>query len=240
MLVNTDSDAQFQRYLDRVERALYPEMAGVLATGIRLQVNRNAVQATDYIDARGGALLLRTYRRVYRDQYRAVSHQLREATKADTVSDFLMEQSRFLVGEAFREIRNISESQRKQIAKIVLDMTAEGKSSEKIAREISRQAPEISRPRAATIARTETHNAAIAAVDATLAYKGVTPKTKTWWSAQDTRVRPTHQEAHGQTVPYNQAFTVGGASMMLPGDASHGAGPEEIINCRCAVMFDAN
>jgi len=239
MLVNTDSDAQFQRYLDRVERALYPELAGVLSTGIRLQVNRNAVQAEDYINERGGALLLRTYRRVYRDQYRAVGQQLRDTTKADTVSDFLMEQSRFLVGEAGRQIRNISESQRKQISDIVLNMAAEGKSSEAIAREISRQAPDIARPRAATIARTETHNSAVAAVDATLVYKGITPKSKTWWSAQDTRVRPTHQEAHGQQVPYNQAFKVGGASMMLPGDSSMGAGPEEIINCRCAVMFDA-
>jgi len=238
MLVNVETDAHFQAYLDRVERALYPEMAGVLATGIRLQVNRNGVQATDYIDARGGALLLRTYRRIYRDQYGATSRQIREAAKAANITDFMMEQSRYLVGKAGQQIRNISESQREQIARIVLDMTAEGASTQKIAREISRQAPNIARPRAATIARTETHNAALAAIDATLQYKGVKPTRKTWMSAQDTRVRPTHKEANGQTVPYEEPFTVGGASMFLPGDDSMGAGPEEIINCRCAVTFE--
>jgi uncharacterized protein with gpF-like domain len=51
-------------------------------------------------------------------------------------------------------------------------------------------------------------------------------------------VRESHADAHGQTVPYDQPFEVGGAAMMRPGDDSLGAGPEGIINCRCAALFN--
>jgi hypothetical protein len=56
MLVNVRSDARFQHYLDVTEQALYVEMAGVLTAAIRLQVNRNSVQAGDYLTKRGGPL----------------------------------------------------------------------------------------------------------------------------------------------------------------------------------------
>jgi uncharacterized protein with gpF-like domain len=63
-------------------------------------------------------------------------------------------------------------------------------------------------------------------------------RTKTWWSAVDKRVRDSHKEAHCRTVPYDHPFTVGESVMMRPGDASLGAGPEEIVNCRCSVLFN--
>lgn len=31
---------------------------------------------------------------------------------------------------------------------------------------------------------------------------------------------------------------VGDSRMMRPGDSSLGAGPEEIINCRCSVLYN--
>lgn len=60
--------------------------------------------------------------------------------------------------------------------------------------------------------------------------------SRTWTSAGDSRVRPSHQEADGQTVPMDQSFTVGGFPLAYPGDPS---GPhDEVVNCRCVEIFN--
>lgn len=59
--------------------------------------------------------------------------------------------------------------------------------------------------------------------------------TKTWLSAEDERVRETHMEADGQTVPIDEPFDVGGESAMYPGDPS--LSWEEAANCRCTLIY---
>lgn len=54
---------------------------------------------------------------------------------------------------------------------------------------------------------------------------------KTWRTMLDERVRPTHQDAEGQTVNAAMPFEVGGAFLRFPGDTSLGAPLKEIINC---------
>lgn len=54
---------------------------------------------------------------------------------------------------------------------------------------------------------------------------------KVWNSLLDGLERDTHREADAQERPVDLAFSVGGASLMYPGDSN---GPlREIINCRC-------
>jgi hypothetical protein len=58
------------------------------------------------------------------------------------------------------------------------------------------------------------------------------------WIAQfptDGRTRPTHLEAHGQTVPLREEFTVGESKLTRPGDPDGAA--DEVINCRCSVTY---
>lgn len=57
---------------------------------------------------------------------------------------------------------------------------------------------------------------------------------KVWLSSRDERVRLTHVDAHGQTVPLADRFTVGEALMERPGDPL--GPPEEVINCRCSLV----
>ena len=76
MLVDVSDDEQFQRYLDVTEQALYVEMAAAMQATIRLQVTRNSIQSTTYLTKRGGDLLNHYYRKIYRDQYNAVSDDL--------------------------------------------------------------------------------------------------------------------------------------------------------------------
>jgi len=60
---------------------------------------------------------------------------------------------------------------------------------------------------------------------------------KNWLTMRDRRVRHTHKEAEGQSRALNEAFNVGGARMMFPGDTSLGAPIREIANCRCSTQY---
>jgi hypothetical protein len=60
-------------------------------------------------------------------------------------------------------------------------------------------------------------------------------ETKTWATAGDSAVRPTHVAAEGQTVPVGQSFQVGGSSLSFPGDPGGALG--EVLNCRCTVVY---
>jgi hypothetical protein len=99
--------------------------------------------------------------------------------------------------------------------------------------------------RAETIASTETamsanaaqHEAYLQMLDRT----GRDPSlvTRQWRSAGDSRVRHTHQalnatEVTGMDAPFQSPS---GALMRFPGDASLGAGPAEVIGCRCICFY---
>ena len=68
---------------------------------------------------------------------------------------------------------------------------------------------------------------------------------KGWLAAKDGRTRGAevddpadHLHMDGQRVALNESFTdpKTGSKMMYPGDTSLGAGGEDIINCRCAII----
>ena len=60
---------------------------------------------------------------------------------------------------------------------------------------------------------------------------------KHWITMKDERVRRTHAEVDDVVIPIDEPFEVGGYKMMYPKDSSLGAGPEEIVNCRCTVEY---
>jgi SPP1 gp7 family putative phage head morphogenesis protein len=233
MLLDVTSDREFQNYLDVVEQRLHVRLAPILIAGIRLQGNRNHVRALDYINTRGRPVLALFYRHIYRDQFRAITAQV----ESKQLSNFMTEQLALLNIHAGAKITGISSTLVDTIANLILEMVRQGKDHKSIAREIAKLAPEIGKKRAATIARTEVHNASMAAVEAALKYKNIRIGSKTWVAIQDSRTRPSHSAVGGTTVPFDQPFNVGGAQMMRPGDTSLGAGAEEIVNCRCSVLY---
>lgn len=91
----------------------------------------------------------------------------------------------------------------------------------------------LSASNAARIARTEMHTAMTVGSDEAARSTGL-EMVKEWVAAEDGRTRPSHAEADGDEVPLDQPFSVGDASLMIPGDPSGPA--KEIINCRCAVF----
>lgn len=91
------------------------------------------------------------------------------------------------------------------------------------------------RYRSATIARTETHNAASYANQQTAQSMNIPDQQKQWVTTQDPRSRSTHLQANGQVVPLDEDFIVGGKPMKYPGDPRGGAG--NVINCRCVLIY---
>lgn len=66
--------------------------------------------------------------------------------------------------------------------------------------------------------------------------------TRKWRSAGDRRVRDTHmvlnaEEVTGMDLPFRSPS---GALMRFPGDGSLGAGPAELIGCRCICEYSFN
>ncbi|AZR23486.1 head morphogenesis protein [Xanthomonas vasicola] len=60
----------------------------------------------------------------------------------------------------------------------------------------------------------------------------------TWSDTGDKRTRHTHRAMNGQRRMFGEPFqSPSGALMNYPGDTSLGAGPEEIVGCRCTKQF---
>ncbi|MCI2243786.1 hypothetical protein L3067_04085 [Xanthomonas sp. PPL568] len=60
----------------------------------------------------------------------------------------------------------------------------------------------------------------------------------TWSATGDKRTRHSHAAMNGQRRTFGQPFqSPSGAQLMYPGDTSLGAGPEEIVGCRCTKQY---
>lgn len=91
------------------------------------------------------------------------------------------------------------------------------------------------RRQANAIARTQMVSASNAA-----SYKGASTfagpgDTKEWVATPDSRTRKDHKKAHGQVVPFDEPFVVGGERGMHPGDSSFS--PAQLVNCRCTFTW---
>ena len=58
-----------------------------------------------------------------------------------------------------------------------------------------------------------------------------------WHAIIDKATRDTHRDVNGVVLPIDTPFEVGDSLMMYPRDDSMGAGPEEIVNCRCSASY---
>jgi hypothetical protein len=139
----------------------------------------------------------------------------------------------FVRRHALRRANSINRSSEQRLRRILRDAIEDGTGTAETARLIDTV---IGSPvRARTIAMTETHTAASAAMDKQAEETGL-PLTREWGASDDRRTRPTHASADGQQRKMGEAFLVGGAQMQFPGDPS--APASEVINCRCVLLYD--
>lgn len=60
---------------------------------------------------------------------------------------------------------------------------------------------------------------------------------KKWLTEMDNKVRPTHMELEGKTIPINDLFVVGNSVMRYPHDYEMCQDMSEISNCRCVAVY---
>jgi hypothetical protein len=105
-----------------------------------------------------------------------------------------------------------------------------------------RYAERALRHRADVIARTESLNALRAGRDEgvrqAIEQGAASEAVKEWSASGDDRVREMHAEMDGVQVGIDEPFEMpNGDLMMYAGDSSLGAGPENVISCRCTISY---
>lgn len=142
---------------------------------------------------------------------------------------------KFLQKYAADRVVGISDTTRAQLKTVLVDAFEAGVSVQEVSSRIQEKFAEINAGRAMTIARTET----LSAVSAGQQEKREEVKKqfpdkklkKAWVSAQDEKVRDSHQELDGNVVDVDDEFK---ANLKYPRDPA--GAPEEVINCRCTTI----
>lgn len=186
-----------------------------------------------------------------RDEMQALSSDAQRDAAAEVVKAFGAEGISFDVEQAFTEPLLAAIGEQSSFAAdaelrgvyrdLIRQAAEEGWSIPRTAEEIVVKVDDIAAYRAVALARTDlvglanggsvhvaTITTAATAGDENVVYKR-------WLATDDELTRESHVEADGQTVPVDDNFTVGGASLRYPGDPF--APAEELWNCRCTVIF---
>lgn len=157
----------------------------------------------------------------------------RDTVQPTVIMDSVMHNWIRIIGT--EKITQITNTTQKDIRRIINQGVAQGLSEREIGRAIRDIAPTKSASRAQTIARTETHAASQAAAQASAEAVDL-QMVRVWVSAQGERTREDHAQADGQVRGMHEPFQVGGESLMFPGDP--GGSPEQVVNCRCCVVYE--
>lgn len=151
-------------------------------------------------------------------------------TKSDVYEREMREYLQTVGGQ---KITQISETTRSDIMRIITRRAEDDQGIDRIARALRDQIDVVSLARGRMISRTEVIPASNKAVDVGARQANIQLE-KEWITATDGREREWHNDADGQVVDMDAAFVVKGERLDFPGDTSHGASAENVINCRCA------
>lgn len=167
------------------------------------------------------------------------SDHLLPEVKLDTSEELNARVVKWAKKRAGTKVVDISKTTERRIRKVVTEGLDSGSSPAEIAREMADKVNGMTRARARTIARTEAHTAGMTgeymAMEETVVDLGL-EVNKVWVASEDDRTRDSHSAADGQTTGLNEPFLVGESELMYPGDPD--GPPEEVINCRCTVVYE--
>lgn len=188
-------------------------------------------------------LMSQHYRKTFRTVFASANEIHDRGTKEEEVFvmgqnvDFERLVASYYAGRTLA-LTGVSRRIANKVDRIIRDGRAENLTLAQISKNIADQVTPIARGRAATIARTETHNSAsfahhsyYVAAQTNLGMSVV----KQWVSTGDARTRSAHSVANGQQRPMEEDFIVGGTPMGYAGDPRGGA--RNVINCRCVIVY---
>ena len=244
MMTEAQYYQQYVRNLIRLEkpfakqfRASLNKMIAEAATAAEHGQPREAEKIVRRFEAEQKAILQSRYistSGVFGRLIDTTSQPEKKEAKAKLSQSFWDAIEKWAKNEAARKIKQISRTSERMIAAAVTTGINEGESNWSIAERI-RDLRRVSDSRAMLIARTETHNAAGKAADTMSNSMGFLQEKK-WLAANDERTRTSHVDVgSGDWINATSKFIVGGKEMDHPGDSN--GGPENVCNCRCAVMY---
>lgn len=178
------------------------------------------------------------------DEFRSYGFEHLE-TKADEQDLFERIRDMYVERYGAAKVTHIFETTRNQLLQMILQGQQDGLTVDQIATQLRASVPQLSRLRASTIARTETHSSNRFAQQQT-ARESRRALNKTWVSVADPRTRDfgeggdgivdefSHRAMNGVRVPLEQPYFVSTKfgtkePLMFPGDPNGSAG--NIINC---------
>jgi len=238
-------DALIQRHVPRFRRQILKEKNRYIDAQVSYYGLRGAL--SDTLESEHMANMMAIFRQNFKILMPAVynlsveitgSKKSRDAMeyKADAFLVFLMEWVRQYGAVRAQETAKTTTDDLKRI----ISKAFENEDPAPVIIKKALKAKGLSAFRADTIARTETHQAAMYAhkrqienYAAQAASLGVTVK-KQWSSVADERTRPWHTDMDGETVGLNEYFIVDGEKMDRPGDPD--ASAHNTINCRCVLV----
>lgn len=136
----------------------------------------------------------------------------------------------WMKGYSETQIGYINNTTKNQVQRIIKNGLANKDSLDKIGNDLVQYIGNIASSRSRNIAETEIHNVFSKSNFLSATYKGF--QSKTWNSQEDNRVRPSHVQLDGMTVPIEDEFK---ENLKYPGDSD--APSEEILNCRCFLLY---
>jgi len=132
----------------------------------------------------------------------------------------------------------VSENTIKTIKDIVNNGFLNGDTMREIADKIMAYDESFSVLRADMIAATEIVNISNAGSYFSAVQTGLSGLKKVWLATSDDRTRETHREANGQKQNLTDPFKLPGGELMFPGDPTRGASTDELVRCRCTLVYD--
>lgn len=148
----------------------------------------------------------------------AITHPLAQA-----LLDSAAQRTGLRLGEAVQPV----------LRKIVADAYEQGLNVAQTSAQISAAITDAAPWQADMLARTDLNSLSNGASKAAAKLTGMA--FKTWDATLDDKTRVEHAEAHGQTVPMDAPFAVGGEDADYPGDPS--LSDAMAANCRCTLTY---
>jgi len=158
----------------------------------------------------------------------------KEIPEKSMQDEFWLGYNAWMTTQAAKKIRQVSDTTKKVIAKIIKEAADEQLTRKEIAKAIRKKGGMLNPVRAITIAKTETHTAAVKAIDDSVQTTRIDFQ-RDWIATMDERTREDHSAADGQVRGMKDEFNVGGEGLMFPGDPMGSA--ENVINCRCVLGY---
>lgn len=225
---HSEVSAWFKKFATQVKNQL-----GANLKAYGLHKSRDSEDADEITD-------IDNYEKLIAEYIAQVDASLADAYKyghTDTLVKFDFEPQNDAAKKALQQyaasrIKGITDTTLEQVKQVLVDSFEEGVAVTEVAARLDEKFAEIESGRAETIARTETLTAvSLGREDKREEFKKEFPDTKLmkmWVSAQDEKVRDSHQELDGNVVEVDAEFKEG---LRFPRDPNGAA--EEVINCRC-------